>query len=121
MAVERTRRLGTTHQNFDFFYSLVPAEEPFWSVVIADPGPEEFLDIPVYWQGGMTLHQLRLPIGDDSFFRLLRTWTRTHAGGNGTAEQFIALVERISGQDLDAFFQTWLYTRRGRRPHRWWH
>ena len=24
-------------------------------------------------------------------------------------EQFIALAEKIAGQDLDAFFQTWLY------------
>lgn len=102
--------LGTAQQNFDFLYSRLSADNPFWSVVIADPGPEEFLDIPVYWRGGMTLHQLRLSIGDDSFFRLLRTWTRTHAGGNATTEQFIALAERISGQDLGAFFQTWLYT-----------
>jgi aminopeptidase N len=58
----------------------------------------------------MTLHQLRLSIGDDDFFRLLRTWTRTHADGNGTTEQFIALAGRISGQDLAALFQTWLYT-----------
>ena len=76
--------LGTAQQNFDFLYSRLSADNPFWSVVIADPGPEEFLDIPVYWRGGMTLHQLRLSIGDDSFFRLLRTWTRIHAGGKAT-------------------------------------
>ena len=39
--------LGTAQQNFDFFfYSVVPAGDPFWSLVIADPGPEKFLDIP---------------------------------------------------------------------------
>ena len=29
----------------------------------------------------------------------------------GTTPEFIALAERISGQDLGAFFQTWLYTK----------
>ncbi len=64
----------------------------------------------MYWRGGMTLHQRRLSIGDGDFFRLLKTWARSHAGGNGTTAQFIALAERISGQDLDALFRTWLFT-----------
>ena len=58
----------------------------------------------------MTLQALREKIGDDPFFRILRNWTAEHAHGNGTTEQFIALAQRISGQDLSAFFQTWLYT-----------
>ena len=33
-----------------------------------------------------------------------------HRYGNGTTEDFTALAEQISGQDLDAFFQIWLYT-----------
>jgi hypothetical protein len=32
-------------------------------------------------------------------------------------EQFIDLAQRISGQDLSAFFQTWLYTTT--RPTSW--
>jgi aminopeptidase N len=102
--------LGTAQENFDLFYSLVPPDNPFWSVVIGDPGAEQIFNQAVYWRGGMTLHQLRLATGDDHFFRLLRTWARSHAGGNGTTAQFIALAERISGQNLDALFQTWLYT-----------
>ena len=53
---------------------------------------------------------MRLTIGDDNFFRLLRTWVRSNKGGNVTIPQFIALAERISGQDLDGFFKTWLFT-----------
>jgi hypothetical protein len=33
-----------------------------------------------------------------------------HQHGNATTEQFIDLAQRISGQDLTAFFQTWIYT-----------
>ena len=41
---------------------------------------------------------------------ILRSWASTNAGGNVTTAEFIALAERISGQDLDAFFTTWLFT-----------
>ena len=102
--------LGTVQENFDFYYSLVPPGHPFWQVTIGDPWPDQIFNQAVYWRGGMTLHQVRLAIGDDDFFTLLRTWAGSHAGGNGTTEQFIALAERISGQDLDALFQTWLFT-----------
>jgi hypothetical protein len=65
---------------------------------------------PIYWRGGMTLHALRLKIGDRDFFRLLKQWVRRNAGGNVTTPEFIALAERISGQDLGDFFETWLFT-----------
>ena len=59
----------------------------------------------------MTLHALRQTIGDDAFFRLLKEWIAAHAGGNVTIDQFTALAEQISGRELDAFFNTWLYTK----------
>ena len=58
----------------------------------------------------MTLHALRLQIGDRDFFRLVKRWVRLHSGGNVSTPQFIALAERISGQDLGDFFDTWLFT-----------
>ena len=30
--------------------------------------------------------------------------------GNVTTPEFIALSERVSGQDLDVFFKAWLFT-----------
>ena len=35
---------------------------------------------------------------------------QAHAGGNVTTDEFIDLAERISGQDLDELFETWLFT-----------
>ena len=103
---------GTAQEIFDFFYDDIfgdPAD-PFWSVVIGDPGTDQLFDFAIYARGAMTLHQLRLMVGDDAFFRILQTWHSSHAGGNGTTAQFIALAESISGQQLDDFFTTWLYT-----------
>ena len=39
-----------------------------------------------------------------------KRWASDNRNGNGTTPQFIKLAERISGQELDAFFQTWLFT-----------
>ena len=102
--------LGTAQENFDFFYNLVPADDFFWQVVIGDPGPELMFDIPVYWRGAMTLHQLRLAVGDTAFFQILREWARMQAGDTVTTDEFIGLAETISGQELDGLFQTWLFT-----------
>jgi aminopeptidase N len=87
-----------------------PASDPFWSVVIADPQRDTMFARAVYRRGAMTLQALRDKIGDDAFFRVLKTWTAEHRQGNATTAQFIALCERISGQDLSNFFQVWLYT-----------
>ena len=104
--------LGTTDETFDFLFNEVygDPDDPFWDVVIGDPGPELLFDSAVYDRGAMTVHRLRRTIGDEAFFALLEAWPTENGGGNGTVEQFIALAEEISGQQLDVFFQTWLYT-----------
>ena len=63
----------------------------------------------VYRRGGMTLQALREKIGnDDTFFRILTTWTAKYRYGKATTADFIALSEQISGLDLDQFFHVWL-------------
>ena len=54
----------------------------------------------------MLLADLREEIGDNSFFTLLKTYTREFRDGNATTEDFIRLAEEISGQDLDEFFRS---------------
>jgi len=75
----------------------------------AAPTADELFGASVYYRGGMTLHALRGAIGDDTFFEVVRTWVDEFGGGNASTEDFIALSERISGQDLDDFFHSWLY------------
>jgi Peptidase family M1 domain/Immune inhibitor A peptidase M6/Peptidase M1 N-terminal domain len=91
-----------------------PADDPFWNVVIGDPGTEAMFDRPIYARGAATLHALRLRIGDADFFELLRRWVRLHAHGNAATAQFTALAERVSGRELDRFFGDWLFS--GTKP-----
>ncbi|MFC4786703.1 M1 family metallopeptidase [Nocardioides sp. MAHUQ-72] len=90
------------------WYDSLGGQPSFWSLDVADPGPAHLFDWPVYQRGGMALQALRHRIGNDDFWRLLRTWLRTKARGNGSTEEFTALAERVSGEDLDGFFDAWL-------------
>jgi aminopeptidase N len=60
-------------------------------------------------RGGMTLQALREKVGDETFFRILREWAQQNRFGTVRTPEFVALAERDSGMDLDAFFQAWLY------------
>ncbi len=63
-------------------------------------------------RGAMTLHQLRLEVGDRDFFATLKGWAKTNKNGNVTTSEFIAYAEKVSGQQLDGLFKTWLFTPR---------
>ena len=103
---------ATEQEIFDIFYNeIFPAESTdFWDLPIGDPGTERLFDSPVYFRGAMTLHVLRLQVGDRAFFRILQGWAREQAGGNVTTDEFIALAEHVSHQQLDELFDTWLFS-----------
>jgi hypothetical protein len=100
---------ATTQDSFDAYYFGIPEDDPFWALTIGDPGPDALFDDPVYLRGAMTLQQLRVTVGDDDFFRILRKWARARAGENVTTDDFVELAERISGQDLGPLFEAWLF------------
>lgn len=77
---------------------------------VHDPGPQQLFGIHVYWRGAFTLHALRVQVGDDVFFDILTTWNERFGGGNATTDDFQALSEELSGDDLDQFFDDWLRT-----------
>lgn len=104
---------ATAQELFDAAYAE-PDGSLYWRLRIGDPGPAHLFDNPVYTRGAMTLHALRLRIGDGDFFRLLPAWSALRADGNVTTAQFVALAERVSGQPLDGLFTEWLYV--GARP-----
>jgi hypothetical protein len=101
---------ASAQEIFDFFYAVIPEDDPFWQLTIGDPGPEHLFDQPVYFRGAMTLHALRVRVGDRDFFRILERWAQTRRGDNVTTDEFIAHAEKISRQELDDLFETWLFT-----------
>ncbi len=76
---------------------------------IGDPGADNLFGYDIYYRGALTLHALRLKVGDEAFFDILRTYSQRFAHSNATTADFITIAEEVSGQQLDEFFDAWLY------------
>ena len=87
-----------------------PASDEFWQVVVADPGPFGLFLGPIYDRGAATLHALRLEVGDETFFAGAQLWLQRFDDSTATTEDFEAVYEEVSGQDLGTFFDVWLRT-----------
>jgi aminopeptidase N len=75
----------------------------------ADPGVGGLFSPATYDRGAWTLHALRLEVGDEAFFEILRTYYDRHKNGNASTADFIAVAEEVAGRDLTEFFDAWLY------------
>jgi aminopeptidase N len=73
------------------------------------PAANDLFNGGVYLRGGLTLHALRLEVGDEVFFKILQTYVERYKGGNASTKDFISVAEEVSGQDLTEFFEGWLY------------
>ena len=62
-----------------------------------------------YDRGAMTYEALKAAIGDPAFFQLIKQWQTTYTGQTRKWTDLIAMAEQISGRDLTAFFQDWIY------------
>lgn len=95
--------LAAVYEQFALYGSF------FGQMTVGDPGAENLFGYPVYYRGALTLHALRLEIGEEDFFDTLRTYYARFAHSNADTADFIAAAEEISGQRLDEFFDAWLY------------
>ncbi|WP_234545007.1 M1 family metallopeptidase [Streptomyces shenzhenensis] len=100
----------SAHDSFLAAYDARAADNPFWQITVADPQRDTMFASAVYQRGAMTLEMLRERIGDTAFFKLLPAWTKLHRYGNADTADFIRLAEKVSGQQLDDLFRTWLFT-----------
>jgi aminopeptidase N len=76
---------------------------------VAEPPPDDLYRWESYGGGALALHALRLQVGDEAFFNILRTYLDRYRYGNAGTVEFIAVAEEVSGQDLSGFFDSWLY------------
>lgn len=105
---------GSAADLFAETWQTFPRGNEFWKVKIGNPGARREFDWSVYQRGAMTLQALRTRIGDPAFWTLLKTWAADNQYGNASISDFVALAEEVSGEDLESFFDAWLYT--AKRP-----
>ena len=88
-------------------YAALPKLRRTYGAVTA-PLAEDLFSPNEYAGAAVVLAALRSTIGDDAFFRVLRTWVARHGGGNATTDDFVRLTNEIAGRDLTSFFDQWL-------------
>ncbi|WP_410811932.1 M1 family metallopeptidase [Micromonospora sp. 067-2] len=93
----------TAQRTFELQYAATD-----WSQPSVEPGRERMFGTAVYKRGALAVHALRRTVGDDTFFRILRTWTTERAAGSATTPDFVALAERVAGRQLRPLFDAWL-------------
>ena len=76
---------------------------------VADPGVRRMFDQRVYERGALTLHALRLSLGDAAFFALLRDWTQRYRNRTATTADFEVLAARHATRPMDKLFAAWLH------------
>ena len=62
-----------------------------------------------YNKSSWVVHMLRGVLGDDDFFAGLHAYREMFTGAAATTEEFRDVMESVSGRDLDAFFDQWIY------------
>ena len=78
-------------------------------LILADPGPQLMFDDRVYKRGALTLHALRLTLGEQSFFELLHSWVADNAYGTVTTDMFLEHVQQHAGRPLGGVLDPWLF------------
>jgi aminopeptidase N len=73
-----------------------------------DPGLDGMFGTAPYERGGLTLHALRLAVGDAKFAEILQTYAKQYAGKSATTEDFIRVVNEVAGRKLTTFLRGWL-------------
>ncbi len=80
------------------------------TIFVEDPLAENIFDGNLsYNKGSWVVHMLRGVLGDADFFAGLALYRGNHLYGSATTEQLQAALETVSGRDLTAFFQQWIY------------
>ncbi len=71
---------------------------------------EDMFDGVSYNKGGAILHMLRNYIGDAAFKEGIKTYLNDNKFGTGEAHQLRLAFEKVSGKDLNLFFNQWYFS-----------
>jgi aminopeptidase N len=71
--------------------------------------PDFLFNFTVYYKGAWVVHMLRHVMGDEDFFQLLRAWAAAYGWDNASTTDFQALATTVHGDNLDWFFDQWVY------------
>jgi len=62
-----------------------------------------------YVSGCLLFHALRTKLGDDLFFKAVRTFIDRNKYGNASDQDWIEITSKLTGHDMKPFFDSWLF------------
>lgn len=77
-------------------------------LLIGDPGAAAMFDDRLYKRGAVTLHALRLTVGDAVFFDILRTWTARYRHATVSTELFVGCASEVAGFPVAGLVEEWV-------------
>ncbi len=81
---------------------------------IVDPSikdPMKVLSTNTYQKGGWVLNMLRHKLGDETFWKGIRMYYSKYRNSNAMTDDFRKVMEEASGENLNVFFQQWVFTK----------
>jgi aminopeptidase N len=90
-------------------YFAEAAEDPHPLIHFSYDNKEDMFDAHSYNKGGLVLHMLRKHLGDELFFEGLSQYLHEHANTAVESHDFRLVMEDVSGQDLNWFFNQWYF------------
>jgi aminopeptidase N len=87
-----------------------PIYNPGWAIQTPPTG-QLYNTAVIYNKGACVLFQLRYVLGDSTFFEIMKSYATdtTFMFKNAVTEDFINTVNQVSGQDMQWFFDEWVY------------
>ena len=104
---KRKEELALDRKQIIDYYTKNPA--PIIDPSITDP--MKVLSVNTYQKGGWVLNMLRHKLGDDTFWKGIRTYYKAFRNANVMTVDFRKTMEEVSGENLEDFFQQWLFTK----------
>lgn len=82
-------------------------------VPVVNPAVDNYMQLlnaNTYQKGGWVLHMLRKEVGDEVFWKSIKSYYEKFKLSNALTEDLQAEFEAHSGKDLGQFFKQWIYT-----------
>ena len=91
--------------NFSVVYRGMAEQQEFWAPSLSNPGADHLFE-RVYDRGPTAVQAVRVRMGDEAFFSMLKAWAQQ--SGSRSLEQFRQHADAATPEDLTGFFTAWL-------------
>ncbi|MEW6127790.1 MAG: M1 family aminopeptidase [Acidobacteriota bacterium] len=103
----------------DYLYEMYGNQKAYfqtWEAGIRRPivtkfynDPDALFDTYVYPRGAAVVNMLRFVLGEENFWKAIQHYVKKHQYQNVETQQLVVAIEETTGQNLQWFFDEWLY------------